>query len=342
MPVRTPDYAIGMAVEGDTVHFASGTYSELTIEGKTGLIVVGASDNATTFSAAGYGTRAGVLIKSSDQISLQGIQIENSLWGLLVLDSSDVLLADSTIVDIGQEGILVSDNSTRIEIANNTISQTGRRPGTNGTTAFANFGEGIYLGTGGVLDDGSYDQTSDISIHDNEISFTTAEAIDVKPSVSHVVISDNLVHDIATANSGAIVVSIGERSSPSPDVVIERNVIYSISRTSPWRDGNAIVLSAPAIVRNNLIWDVQHHGILLDRNLRSETAGQILVEGNVVFQTGLEPILDSSELVDSLITVVISNNQVGDVALDLVQPLQDQSVEEFSRAVFDVLLKPSS
>ncbi len=337
-PVRTSAYAIAMANPGDTVHFAKGIYEPLIVENKNGLTVVGDTTALPLFTAAGYGTGPGILIRNSSQIDLVGVRVEQSLWGIVIAESTDIAVFDSEIVDVGQEGFLIGENSHRIEISGNLVTRTGQRPGSNGKTDFSDFGEGIYLGTGGVLADGSYDQSTEIFIHDNEISFTTAEAIDVKPSVVGVEISNNTIHDIATANSGAIVISIGPRVSPDPMVLIEGNSIYRITRTSPWKDGNAIVLSAPAIVRNNVIWDVQHYGIYVDANFVSGTPAQLLITNNLIFSTGLSPIEDVSQNLDAPVEIFIAENLTGVDAQVLVADLdQEASEEEFIMLLFGIL-----
>lgn len=337
-PVRTAEFALELARSGDTIYFAAGSYAPLNVIDASDLTITGLDGARPVFSADGYDGFAGVLVQSSNRIVFEGLQIENSLWGIKAEDTFDLTLHDLVIEDIGQEGILISHNSSRIEISDSRISDTGRRPGNNGNTDFANFGEGIYIGTGGVLADGSYDQTSHVWIHDNQISFTTAEAIDIKPSVSNVEIHDNVIHDIATANSGAIVVGIGGRVSPDPQVVIERNVIFRISRTSPWRDGNAIVVSAPATVRHNVIWDTAHYGILVDSKLVSETSGSVQIFRNLVFDTGLGPIVDLSTAANENVSVEVFENLTGSRANEIVASRDDQSDAEFGLAMIAFLL----
>lgn len=333
-PVLSADFAIELALPGDTVFFAAGRYGPLQIHARDDLRIVG--EPGTVFHSNGYAGAPGVHVTHSTNISLDGVTIEQALWGLKVEGATGFVVKNSIIRDVGQEGILISGNSTDVEIADNLITETGRREGSSETRSYSNYGEAIYLGTGGLYDD-EFDMTSHIWVHGNEISFTTAEAIDIKPSVSHVQVEDNIIHDINTANSGAVVVSIGDRPGPDPHVVIERNIIFRVSRTSPWTDGNAIVLSAPATVRNNVMWDVLHYGIFLDSKLVSETPGSAVVYNNLVFETGREPILDSSLQLDAPVEIVILENLVGGDVAEFIAGVSRDSDVEFGRELIERL-----
>ncbi len=310
--VRTPERALALAEPGDTLLFAAGRYGPLVIEGREDLEIRGLGEGDATFSSGSYEVDAGIHVRDSSMIVIVGLAVRESLWGVQVERSSDVAIDRLDISDLGQEAIHVWDNSTRVSITRNTISDTGNRPGDNGRFPYSTFGEGIYLGSGSVLGDGTNDETSDVLVEANLIERTSAEAIDIKPFVRNVTVTDNVVRDVATATSGAVVVGIGPKVYPDPSVVISRNVILDVSRTSQFRDGNAIRVSSPALVAENIVIGAQHHGIVVDDQSDAEGSGLIRIVDNLVARTGLEAISDQS---GGALTVEIEGNET-DLAID--------------------------
>lgn len=315
-PLRTPQAAIDRAEPGAMILVGPGTFAPLVIDQKTDL-TLSATDptDSPIFTAESYDSGPGIMISSSRNVTLISVDARTSLWGMLVQSSSGITIDSAEIFDLGQEGITVSMNSSGVTIRNSRIYDTGNREGGNDRFLFSTFGEAIYIGTGtGLMEDGSFDMTNNILIQNNELFDTTAEAVDIKHSAHSVTVTDNLIYDVDTATSGAVVVGIGDRVYDDPNVLIEGNVIFDISRTSEFRDGNAITLSAPATVRNNVIWGTQHAGILLDSNLTSANGGVVVVESNLITATGLEPVSNRSP---GSVDVAISNNVVGIQATDV-------------------------
>lgn len=289
--VRTIERALALSQPGDDILFGPGVYPPVTIQNVDGLRFAPSDEAAETlFTADSYDVGPGIHLVDSTNIEISGLSVSRVLWGVMVEGSSGVLVDGLTVFDVGQEGIMVRTESNDVTVSNNTVFDTGNRPGGNDEFPFTTFGEGIYLGTGGVKADGTVDTTFDVRVIGNEIYDTTAEAIDIKPSVSQVLVAENIVRDVSTTTSGAIVVGIGTRVSPDPQVVIERNVIFNVTRTSRFRDGNAITVSAPAIVRANVIWGTEHYGIRIDENVLSANGGVVVVENNLIGNTGLDPV----------------------------------------------------
>ncbi len=285
-PLRELQTAVERAGPNTTIVVAAGTYRAVEITDRSGLTIV--ADPGAVVTSNAYDQRAGVLVLRSSDITIEGLSSQRNLWGYSVHESHGVTLRRVGVDDVGQEGIAIRDFSSNVTVTDSVISRTGRRPGVhpNGL-AYASFGEGVYLGTG--HSPGWEDTTNGIVIRGNEISFTTAEAIDVKASVYDVEIADNRIHDIDTRTSGAVVVGIGRRVYPNPQVEIIGNFIWNISSNSPYADGNGISLSAAATVTGNVIWGTEHFGILLDGNFVSPDKN-VVAQNNAIWETGLDPI----------------------------------------------------
>ncbi len=278
--------AIDTARPGDTIWISPGVYPAVTITGREDLRLRKWPDlpGAVVIADGAYDRRAAVHIEDSRGIAIEGLELTTSLWGVMVVGSSDVDLVGLTVRDIGQEAIHIRDFSQSALIEDCTIFDTGRRPGGSGDYGYEQNGEGIYLGTGGPVD--NFDVTTDVVIRNNEIYNTTAEAIDIKSSVLRVLIEDNRIHDVATNTSGAVVLGVGRRTYPDPEVTITGNYVWNISTVTPYTDGNAIRLSAQATVTNNVIWNVEHHGVLADGDFVTSEARTVTVTNNALLFAG--------------------------------------------------------
>lgn len=310
-PLRTVEAAIAVAGPGDTVLVGAGTWPRLTVRDLAGtpdapitLRPAPGAEGEVWFSHGDRAAEFGIWIERSQWLVLDGIGSRDSLWGIRILASSGITVRNSVITDTGQEALAVLDGSTDIVIERNLIQRTG--------LVLSQFGEAVYLGTGGETSDG----TARIVVRDNELADLTAEAVDVKAFVTDVVIERNLIHDVATANSGAVVVGIGERVYPDPNVVIRDNRIWNVTTTSQYSDGNGISLSAPATVVNNVIWNVQHRGILADGNFVNPDARTVRIFHNSVWNWGIAAIevWDSDTPADPDIRCNVGPDLPGNVA----------------------------
>jgi len=315
-PLRTPAFAVAVSQPGDTIYVLPGTYDPLTISSRENLAVKAFSGEAI-FTSGSYDQLAAVLIEDSADIVVEGLRAQRSLWGLRVSNSRDVTLRGNEVIDIGQEAIHVLDKSHDVRVEDNIIDTTGQRPGGNGRFDFADFGEGIYLGTGGLLDNGEVDDVSNVVVTGNTVANTTAEAIEIKASVYNVVVANNVVRDVDVHSGAAISIGRGERHYDA-NVVVEGNAIWNVSTRNPWADGIGVRVSSPAIVRNNVIFNVAHFGIRVDDELRA-VDGEVVVQNNLVFNNGREAFIDES--VGSDVPVAESGTISGDEAVSLLAEL---------------------
>ena len=325
-PVATDlDEALELLAPGGTIRLAPGVHKPIALEDYVGnaaapLRIV-AMDGAVIHAAA-LNIDAAVRIKGSSHVVLQNLQLEHALWGLVIEGSRGVALFDSTVSDIGQEAIRVRDGSSQIRIERNSVFNTGMRSDIEHQS-----GEGIYIGTGTPS---GVDAVDDIRIVDNDIFQTSDEAIDIKAAATNIVIANNRVSDISTGTSGAVVVHLDATpDAEDPNVIIERNVIRNVRRTSPYRDGNCIVAAATVTIVNNVLHDCEHRGIYL----RGE-AGTAIIQHNTLIKAG-----DVGGIVNEHATfTVLDQNNLGvagesnhllDERVDLVDPsAQDYRVAQ--------------
>lgn len=284
-PLRTVEAALAVVGPGDTISIGAGTWPRVTISDLSGtadapvtIRPAAGAEGAVWFSHGDRSSEFAFWIERSQWLVVDGIGARDSLWGIRVVTSSDITIRNTTIIDTGQEALAVKDGSTRVLIEGNAIHRTGRYRG--------QYGEAVYLGSGLEEPDG----TAGIVVRDNHLSDLTAEAVDVKAYVTDVLIERNRIHDVATANSGAVVVGIGTEFYGDPNVVIRDNRIWNVTTTSEYSDGNGISLSAPATVVNNAIWNVQHRGILADGNFVNPDARTVRIFHNSVWNWGIAAI----------------------------------------------------
>ena len=279
--------AIDNAAPSTRIVLAPGFYPPIRVRDAEGISIVGSPDGVATISSGVMDRNAGILVENSSNVTISGLSLTDSLWGIQVWDSTNVTIAGNTISRLGQEAIHVGDNSSDVTIQNNSISHTGQRRGVDEEQGvpFRTFGEGIYIGTGRPA---GVDLTNNVRIIGNEISHTSAEAIELKPGVFDVAVERNIIHDTSTQTKGAIVVHVGEVASNDAGISIRRNIIWNTTRTSEFEDGNGIVVSGPAHVQANIIWDSQHRGVLVQEVYGPER--DVTVRRNVIFDSGLDDV----------------------------------------------------
>jgi hypothetical protein len=137
----------------------------------------------------------------SSYCTIENITITNALKGIMVDSAQGVVIKNTTVHGIGEEGIHLRKYSSHNTISHCTIYNTGlKKP---------DYGEGIYIGTAvsnwpkytnGLPDTCNYNLINNNTIGPN----CTAECIDVKEGTSYGIISNNNFNStgITGANSG--------------------------------------------------------------------------------------------------------------------------------------------
>lgn len=262
---------------GDVVCFAAGTYPPLvidTVHGTPGApIVFRPSPGAATppsFSSNTLEHGAAITARNSSHIQLHGLRATRASVGVRVESSAHLQLYGLLVESVGQAGIEVcrerSGNGRRdflggpshhVDIVGSTIRHTG--------LVEARFGEGIYVGTGGLPGD----DTHHVRIEGNDIQHVRAEGIDVKAYTHDILVRGNLVAHGSHYFHAAITVGVNPRACPGPadyvdgNYVIEDNVVFDFRRTPPPAGD---LTSSPvagigvgqgnAVLRRNIVWDV--------------------------------------------------------------------------------------
>ena len=171
--------ALALAGPGDSIQLADGRY-----EGN--------------FVAAGVGTEAEPIFMCGSPAAIldggdpsdgyvlhldgaqywrvMGFTVRNGQKGVMLDGSSNSILQQLTVEDIGDEGIHLRAGSSDNQVLDNTVRRTGLRK--------QQYGEGIYVGTTksnwGDYSAGQPDQSDRNVISGNTISETGAESVDVK------------------------------------------------------------------------------------------------------------------------------------------------------------------
>jgi hypothetical protein len=118
---------------------------------------------------------------------LGGFSVQNGQKGVMADRTTNSVIRNLTVSDIGDEGIHLRAESTDNQVLFNAVSGTGKHK--------AKFGEGIYIGTAKsnwCTTNGCKPDASDRNlIEGNHISGTTAESIDVKEGTTGGILRGN-------------------------------------------------------------------------------------------------------------------------------------------------------
>ena len=128
-------------------------------------------------------------------------------------------------------------------------------------------------------------------ISGNNISQTGTEAIDVKQPVHDVEITGNVIHDIRTGTSGAVVVHANEGySASSPNIRIRNNRISNITTSSGHRDGVAIVVGSSVDIVGNTISNTAHYGVRIEDAGAKGSSITVNIRDNSFSSVGMDAI----------------------------------------------------
>ncbi len=201
-----------------------------------------------------------------DHVHAVGLSIRNGQYGIRCLQchgsaEAPLRLASNTVEAVGYVGIHVGGHltthapSSHVLIEGNVVRSTG--------LLTARFGEGIYLGHGATE---WVDETSHVTVRGNEISLTTAEAVDIKPGTREIVVEGNLIHDVAPIDGGAISAHyVHNAPNPRPDeldrVVVRANRIWNhnLSGAAGASDAAIWVGHGGVEIVDNIMWGFRFH-----------------------------------------------------------------------------------
>lgn len=217
----------------------------------------------------------GVFIENSRAIDLVGFTIEGGLYGVEVIDSSDIRLADLHVLNVGQEALVVKpkhQGGTNFILENNFIENTGKRN--------SQYGEGIYLGDGSLKTQHSI---SDIKVRNNVIQNTTSEAIDIKINANNVRVENNVIRNVDLKFNGAITIGTEAAFLKGGDYFVLGNDIQAVTNRSGYRPlGIAVGHGNTQIFNNKIeIADPKAIAICLMTTFMDEQFNQVWVQSNL-------------------------------------------------------------
>lgn len=184
--------ALDSATAGTVISLAAGTYvgqfKLRNIDGGSKRVwICGPAEAVLTSGSTATGSA--LMITSAARVTVRGITLENSLKGVSVITSSDVVLRDLTINRIGYEAVHFRTQTVDSYLIGSKISRVG--------VEAAKYGEGVYVGTSSAnvcaQNDCLPDRTNRIHVIDNTIWDTGAQAIEAKEGTVVGTISGNRV-----------------------------------------------------------------------------------------------------------------------------------------------------
>jgi hypothetical protein len=186
--------------DGDLVSMASGTYQG------TFVISLNAANAAYVCAKSGavidggnIKSGYGLYLNGARNVVVSGIAVKNVQKGIMMDRSSDVVLSQVSVTDVGDEAVHFRNNTKNSLLVKSVIARAGLfQP---------DFGEGVYLGSSknkwcpDEANCGEPDRSDCNLIAENKIENVKAESVDVKEGTQNNVISRN--NFIGTGMTGA-------------------------------------------------------------------------------------------------------------------------------------------
>ncbi len=206
----------------------------------------------------GEGNTGRVKITGTSYLTFEGFVVTNFNQGIFVDGgSSQIVVKNCTVHDVGQEGIHVKENSSFVTIEGCTIYNTEKIGGCCN-------GEGVYVGTS---TSGPLDNTNNVTVRNNVVHDTTDEGIEIKPGTYSCLVEGNTVSVTNTSSdSPYAAIEINERDaspqtwSGNPNHVVRNNVLFA--------NKHGIRLGTGATAYNNVVYNTQSGfaGVRVDNN----------------------------------------------------------------------------
>lgn len=276
-------------------------------------------EHKATFTTGVIGSGTGIYIEFSDHVHIYDLRVATSQKGVEYLSGSFGQIEGLMIEKLGQEAIGIGRKHTEdgsnqflgvaaqsCDVIGNTIRDTGN--------VTAEYGEGIYIGTGAF--DG--DDTHDVFIGYNQLNSIRAEGIELKPFAYNLVVRGNLITNSSHAYNAAITVAVEPRDFQDGNYLIEDNRIYNYQSTHYSVAGIAIG-HGNAVIRNNVIWVIDTgYGIRTYTTFVSLGSRDVTINNNTVWIPGTAHSIAlhtgdaGSGVRDKPANVTLSNNATDD------------------------------
>lgn len=286
--------AIKSAKGGDVICFKQGVYSGFKIKdingGELQITVQPIPGSKVVLKNNNY-KGAGITIENSRGIALKDFIIEGGLYGIYVLGSSNIVIKNNIINNIGQEAIMVraKDSKTNLKkfiIEGNHIMNTGK--------SASQYGEGIYIGNG---DHKARGIISNVKISNNVIQGTLNEAIDIKSNTTGIFIDSNLITNTSLMFNGAITIGTSDYVGPDSEYVILNNVILGVENRLGYRPYGIAVGRGNTKIYQNIIVEVDKSfiGICLFSTFTNSDSKFVELKDNVILSQGKGTLLKCTD-----------------------------------------------
>lgn len=287
---RGPATAVVVAslAPGDVLCLPPGPHPPIAVDDLHGrpeapIVVRGAPDGGTVVRGATETWGEALRVTNSTWVTVTGVHLTHVQTGALVESSAWVRLIGLRVDAVGQAGVAVRRQITdgafagpashHVDVIGNDIRDTGRQT--------ARYGEGIYVGTGGV--DG--DDTHHVVLAHNHIADTRAEGIEVKPYTHHVEVRENTVSGGRHFFHGAITVAVQGRRFGDGRYLVVGNRVHGF-RGIDGLVGGIVVGHGTTWVLHNAVWDVDGAGLRTTTTFAEPAHRTVRMDGNRVWCAG--------------------------------------------------------
>lgn len=221
--------ALNSSIPGDKIIMEPGTYIgrfTITSSGLSGvpIEILSSSDDFVVIDGGDQGVGNCLSLNNSRYIKISNLIVQNCKKGIVLDNSSDNILSNITLRNIGEEALHLRTHSSNNIISSNKIYNTG--------TINPGFGEGIYIGSAEsnwcAYTSCNPDKSDSNIISYNNIYSTRAEAVDIKEGTTgnmifsnimdaNLISGDNFADSLidAKGNSTSITGNIFKNSAPS-------------------------------------------------------------------------------------------------------------------------------
>ncbi len=283
---------------GDELILTDGVYSQGCARS---IVVNGTVDNPIIIRAADGAspliTRPNSTSPSSNNIeisgsyfTIRGMRFQYGSSGVRFFASNNITFEDNKIFDTLNNALTMNSGVTDSHIIrNNEIYNTGLA--TSGETE----GEGIYIGKHSGGSEGTNHLIENNYIHDLRATSSGGnDGIEIKFGSGGNTIRGNVIHDTNIGQQFPCVFVYGHGAEPN---IIENNLLYNC--------GEAILVTADAIIRNNVILNSSINGIHLRVQSPAPNVQNVTIVNNTVY--GSHPVCAQLRI-GSAPNITVANN----------------------------------
>ena len=184
--------ALAAAAPGSVIRLNPGTYSgryTITTSGTASAPIWVCGPRTAVLDGGGPDLGNGVRIENASNVVLAGMTVRSTSKGITVVSSRAITVADTRVENIGEEAIHLRNNTTDSTVIANSINNTG--------LVTEMYGEGVYIGSAEINwcanTSCEPDRSDRNTVVLNDISQTTAEAIEAKEGAANGLISGNSI-----------------------------------------------------------------------------------------------------------------------------------------------------